>query len=105
MPAPIGMSGRPQEGRHPPNNWLSIFGGPAWEWDGVRRQYYMHNFLTSQPDLNTTIPKWDAVLDVMRFWLERRGRFPVDTVNYFFHDAALRNNWRRGVQHLCGQPL
>ncbi len=35
-----------------PNNWLSVFGGPAWEWDGVRRQYYMHNFLTSQPDLN-----------------------------------------------------
>ncbi|MGO7565111.1 alpha-amylase family glycosyl hydrolase, partial [Rhizobium johnstonii] len=35
-----------------PNNWLSIFGGQGWEWDGVRRQYYQHNFLTSQPELN-----------------------------------------------------
>ena len=36
----------------PPNNWLSIFGGPAWQWDTRRHQYYFHNFLTAQPDLN-----------------------------------------------------
>jgi alpha-glucosidase len=77
-----------------PNNWLSIFGGPAWEWDGVRRQYYMHNFLTSQPDLNFHNPDvQDALLDTVKFWLERGvDGFRLDTVNYYFHDKTLRDN-------------
>ncbi|MBL0372095.1 alpha-glucosidase [Rhizobium sp. KVB221] len=77
-----------------PNNWLSIFGGPAWEWDGVRRQYYMHNFLTSQPDLNFHNPHvQDALLDTVKFWLERGvDGFRLDTVNFYFHDKQLRNN-------------
>ncbi|MGV3549974.1 beta-galactosidase BglA [Rhizobium sp.] len=77
-----------------PNNWLSIFGGPAWEWDGVRRQYYMHNFLTSQPDLNFhSKPVQDALLETVKFWLERGvDGFRLDTVNYYFHDAKLRDN-------------
>jgi len=77
-----------------PNNWLSVFGGPAWEWDGVRRQYYMHNFLTSQPDLNFHNPAvQEAMLTVMRFWLDRGvDGFRLDTVNYYFHDAKLRDN-------------
>ena len=77
-----------------PNNWLSIFGGPAWEWDGVRRQYYMHNFLTSQPDLNFHNPEvQDALLETVRFWLERGvDGFRLDTVNYYFHDQQLRDN-------------
>lgn len=77
-----------------PNNWLSIFGGPAWEWDGVRRQYYMHNFLRSQPDLNFHNPDvQNALLDVVRFWLERGvDGFRLDTVNFFFHDKQLRDN-------------
>ncbi len=77
-----------------PNNWLSIFGGPAWEWDGVRKQYYMHNFLTSQPDLNFHNPKvQDAVLETVRFWLERGvDGFRLDTVNFYFHDEELRDN-------------
>lgn len=77
-----------------PNNWLSVFGGPAWEWDGVRRQYYMHNFLTSQPDLNFhNIEVQDALLTSMRFWLDRGvDGFRLDTVNYYFHDAKLRDN-------------
>ncbi|ULJ72669.1 alpha-glucosidase [Rhizobium gallicum] len=55
-----------------PNNWLSIFGGPGWEWDGVRRQYYQHNFLTSQPDLNFHNREvQDAVLKTVKFWLDR----------------------------------
>ncbi|MBD3626065.1 MAG: alpha-glucosidase, partial [Rhodobacteraceae bacterium] len=41
----------------PPNNWLSIFGGSAWQWDGERRQYYLHNFLVQQPDLNFHEPE------------------------------------------------
>ncbi len=78
----------------PPNNWLSVFGGPAWEWDTRRRQYYLHNFLASQPDLNFHSPAvQDAVLDVLRFWLERGvDGFRFDTVNYYFHDRKLRAN-------------
>ena len=78
----------------PPNNWPSVFGGRAWEWNPARRQYYLHNFLTSQPDLNFHNPAvQDAVLDVLRFWLERGvDGFRLDTVNYYFHDARLRNN-------------
>ena len=77
-----------------PNNWLSIFGGPAWEWDGVRRQYYMHNFLTSQPDLNFhSEAVQDALLDTVKFWLERGvDGFRLDTVNFYFHDKQLRDN-------------
>lgn len=77
-----------------PNNWPSVFGGPAWEWKPRRRQYYLHNFLIEQPDLNMhNLRVQDAILDTMRFWLERGvDGFRLDTVNYYFHDAELRNN-------------
>jgi alpha-glucosidase len=77
-----------------PNNWLSIFGGPAWEWDGVRKQYYMHNFLGSQPDLNFHNPDvQEALLETVRFWLKRGvDGFRLDTVNFYFHDKELRDN-------------
>ncbi len=78
----------------PPNNWLSVFGGSAWQWDARRRQYYLHNFLRSQPDLNyhnPEVPK--ATLEVFEFWL-RRGvdGFRLDTADYYFHDVLLRDN-------------
>ncbi|MBV2361057.1 DUF3459 domain-containing protein [Thalassococcus sp. CAU 1522] len=78
----------------PPNNWLSIFGGPAWQWDGRREQYYLHNFLTSQPDLNFHNPDvQDALLDVVRFWLDRGvDGFRLDTINFYFADKQLRDN-------------
>ncbi len=78
----------------PPTNWLSIFGGSAWAWDADRRQYYLHNFLTSQPDLNFHEPDvQDAVLDVARFWLERGvDGFRLDTINFYVHDKQLRDN-------------
>ncbi|MGE0501517.1 MAG: alpha-glucosidase family protein [Rhizobiaceae bacterium] len=78
----------------PPNNWLSIFGGSAWEWDGVRRQYYLHNFLASQPDLNFHNPEVRAaLLDDVRFWLERGvDGFRLDTVNFYFHSKGLEDN-------------
>ena len=78
----------------PPNNWLSVFGGSSWEWDSVRRQYYLHNFLTEQPDLNFHNPDVQtAILDTVRFWLERGvDGFRLDTVNFYFHDARLRDN-------------
>jgi len=84
----------PQPDGTPPNNWPSVFGGRAWEWNPTRRQYYLHNFLASQPDLNFHNPAvQDAVLEVMRFWLERGvDGFRFDTVNYYFHDKALRSN-------------
>ncbi|MCP5038932.1 MAG: alpha-glucosidase [Rhodobacteraceae bacterium] len=78
----------------PPNNWLSIFGGSAWHWDARRCQYYLHNFLASQPDLNFHEPAvQDALLDVARFWLERGvDGFRLDTINFYTHDARLRDN-------------
>ncbi|WP_428643368.1 alpha-glucosidase family protein [Roseibium sp.] len=78
----------------PPTNWLSIFGGSAWEWDSRRCQYYMHNFLASQPDLNFHNRQvQDAVLSAAKFWLERGvDGFRLDTVNFYFHDQLLRDN-------------
>ncbi|EFG9152615.1 alpha-glucosidase, partial [Escherichia coli] len=77
-----------------PNNWLSVFGGPAWEWDATRRQYYMHNFLAAQPQLNFhNEAVQQALLDGVRFWLERGvDGFRLDTVNYYVHDRWLRSN-------------
>jgi alpha-glucosidase len=77
-----------------PNNWLSIFGGTAWEWVGKRRQYYMHSFLASQPDLNFhNAEVQDAVLDAARFWLDRGvDGFRLDACNHYFHDEQLRDN-------------
>ncbi len=78
----------------PPNNWLSIFGGSAWQWHSTRMQYYMHNFLTSQPDLNLHNPQvQDALLAIARFWLQRGvDGFRLDTINFYFHDLELRDN-------------
>ncbi|HEY9009588.1 MAG TPA: alpha-glucosidase [Devosia sp.] len=78
----------------PPNNWLSIFGGSAWNWDGRRMQYYLHNFLTSQPDLNFHNPDvQEALLSDLRFWLDRGvDGFRLDTVNFYFHSLGLENN-------------
>jgi alpha-glucosidase len=84
----------PRPDGSPPNNWVSVFGGPAWEWDARRRQYYLHNFLTSQPDFNFHNPdvrQW--LLSTMEFWLKRGvDGFRLDTVNFYFHDALLRSN-------------
>ena len=78
----------------PPNNWLSVFGGTAWTWEPRRRQYYLHSFLTSQPQMNFHNPDVvKATLDAMRFWLDRGvDGFRLDSINYPFHDAKLRDN-------------
>ncbi len=78
----------------PPTNWHSHFGGPAWEFEPRRGQYYLHNFLAAQPDLNFHHPEVaDAILETCRFWLDRGlDGFRLDTVNYYFHDADLRSN-------------
>jgi alpha-glucosidase len=81
-----------------PNNWLSIFGGSAWQWDTRRKQYYMHNFLTSQPDLNFHCPAvQDAILETVKFWLELGvDGYRLDTANFYVHDKLLRDNPPRG---------
>jgi alpha-glucosidase len=78
----------------PPNNWLAVFGGPAWTWDSRRRQYYLHNFLPEQPDLNLHHPDvQQAVLDAAAFWLDRGvDGFRIDVANLFCHDPQLTDN-------------
>ena len=78
----------------PPNNWLAIFGGSAWQWDSAREQYFLHNFLTTQPDLNVHNKEvQDELLDVAKFWLDKGvDGFRLDTINFYMHDKKLRNN-------------
>ena len=78
----------------PPSNWQSVFGGPAWTWDARRRQYYFHNFLKEQPQLNGHHPQvQEALLDVARFWLDRGvDGFRLDALNFLMHDPRLRPN-------------
>jgi len=78
----------------PPNNWLSVFGGSAWEWDDQTGQYYLHSFLKEQPDLNWRNPAVkDAIFDVTRFWLERGvDGFRIDVAHYILKDPEMRDN-------------
>jgi alpha-glucosidase len=78
----------------PPSNWQSVFGGPAWTWDARRGQYYMHNFLPEQPQLNLhNRAVQDALLDAARFWLDRGvDGFRLDAINFSMHDPLLRDN-------------
>ena len=84
----------PKPDGSPPNNWQSVFGGPSWTWDARRGQYYLHNFLPEQPDLNLHNPEvQDALLDVARFWLDRGvDGFRFDAINFAMHDPELRDN-------------
>lgn len=89
----------------PPNNWLSRFGGgPAWTFDETTGQYYLHSYLAEQPDLNWRNPNLRAaMLDVMRFWLDRGiDGFRVDAAYRSLKDPQLRDNppnpdWREGM--------
>ncbi|HEX2189084.1 MAG TPA: alpha-amylase family glycosyl hydrolase [Longimicrobiaceae bacterium] len=78
----------------PPNNWISAFGGSAWERDAASGQYYLHTFLREQPDLDWSNPEVvEAMLDVLRFWLERGADgFRVDAVQNLGKDRRLRDN-------------
>jgi alpha-glucosidase len=90
----------PQPDGNPPNNWLSVFGGPAWQWESRRKQFYLHNFLKEQPDLNLHNPAvQDELLAVAEFWLDRGvSGLRLDAANFYFHDPELRNNppWPTG---------
>lgn len=91
-----------------PNNWMSNFGGPGWEWDETTQQFYYHSFLKQQPDLNWHNPEVRAAIyAAMRFWLERgpQGKgvdgFRMDVLWLLIKDPQFRDNminpeWRRG---------
>lgn len=78
----------------PPNNWQSVFGGPAWTFDTKRGQYYMHNFLKEQPDLNFhNADVRAAILNECRYWLDKGvDGFRLDVINFIYHDKKLRDN-------------
>ncbi|WP_299569300.1 alpha-glucosidase family protein [uncultured Shewanella sp.] len=84
----------PQDDGTAPNNWLAIFGGCAWEWEPRRQQYYLHNFLKSQPDLNFHNPEVrQAVLENVEFWLKKGvDGFRLDAITFCYHDEQLRDN-------------
>lgn len=95
----------PQPDGTPPNNWLSIFGGSAWEWEPRRCQYYMHNFLKSQPDLNFHCDAVRAqVLAEVEFWLKRGvDGLRLDAINFCFHDKELRSNPVKALEDRKGR--
>ena len=78
----------------PPNNWLSVFGGSSWKWDPKKEQFYLHNFLESQPDLNFhNVAVQNQMLNEIQFWLDFGiDGFRFDVINFLFHDKGLRNN-------------
>jgi alpha-glucosidase len=78
----------------PPNNWLSVFGGPAWEFDDETGQYYYHAFLKEQPDLNWRNQEVrDAIFDSMRFWFDKGvDGFRIDVLWHVIKDERLRDN-------------
>jgi alpha-glucosidase len=84
----------PAPGGGPPNNWLSNFGGSAWEWDAATAQYHYHAYLKEQPDLNWRNPAVRrAMLDVLRFWLDRGvDGFRVDALRQVIKDEQFRDN-------------
>ena len=91
----------------PPNNWISDFGGPAWEWDEATRQYYSHAFLKEQPDLNWRNPEpRAAMLDAMRFWFARGvDGFRIDVLWHMvkhaeFIDNPVNPDWREGMAEM-----
>jgi alpha-glucosidase len=99
----IWRDGRPNGGA--PNNWLSEFGGSAWQHDAATDQYYYHAFLKQQPDLN-----WrnravrEAIFDVMRFWLARGvDGFRVDVIWHLIKDAEFRDN-PQNPHYVEGRP-
>jgi alpha-glucosidase len=88
----VWRDGKPEGG--PPNNWLSEFGGGAWQYDDATGQYYCHAFLVRQPDLNWRNPAVRAAIyDVMRFWLAKGvDGFRVDVIWHLIKDAEFRDN-------------
>jgi alpha-glucosidase len=97
---------RDGKGANPPNNWMSLFGGPAWQWDSQTHQYYYHFFYAQQPDLNWRNP---AVVDAMHGtaeWWFKRGvaGFRLDAVDTLYEDPNLHDNPVRPGKNAFGDP-
>lgn len=94
------------EGKVPPNNWVSLFGGSAWEWVPAVHQFYYHKFYKQQPDLNWRNPAVEkAAFDAMRFWLDRGvAGFRLDAIPTLFEDTQLRNNPETSGLNAQGDP-
>ena len=94
------------DGRVPPNNWVSLFGGSAWEWVPAVHQFYYHKFYKQQPDLNWRNPAVEkACFDAMRFWLDRGiAGFRLDAIPTLFEDPNLRNEPETGGLNAQGDP-
>lgn len=77
-----------------PTNWQAVFAGSSWTWDETRQQYYLHNFLEQQPDINLHNPAvQEELLSVAKFWLDRGvDGFRLDATNFYMHDPELRDN-------------
>jgi alpha-glucosidase len=93
-----------RDGGRPPNNWRSMFGGSAWQYDEGSREWYLHTFLPAQPDLNWRNEQVrEAIGAAMRFWLQRGvDGFRLDVLPLFIKDARLRDNpvnadWQPGM--------
>jgi alpha-glucosidase len=94
------------DGRVPPNNWVSGFGGSAWEWVPAVHQFYYHEFYKQQPDLNWRNPAVErAMFASMQFWLNRGiAGFRLDAIPSLFEDPQLRNNPEEGGINAQGDP-
>jgi alpha-glucosidase len=94
------------EGMVPPNNWVSGFGGSAWEWVPAVHQFYYHEFYKQQPDLNWRNPKVEAAMfGAMRFWLDRGvAGFRLDAIPTLFEDPQLRDERETGGVNAQGDP-
>ena len=101
------VKGEGEAGGGPPNNWLDATGAPAWTLDAASGQYYLHNFLPSQPDLNWWEPRvHEEFREILRFWFDRGvAGFRIDVAHGLYKDAQLRDNpplerraagWRAG---------
>ena len=90
----------------PPTNWVSDFGGSAWEWVPARQQFYYHEFYKQQPDLNYRNPAVEkAMFDTIRFWLDRGvAGFRLDAIPTLFEDPQLRNEPETGGTNAQGDP-
>jgi alpha-glucosidase len=95
------------EGRVPPNNWISLFGGSAWEWVPAVHQFYYHKFYKQQPDLNwRNLEVEKAMFGAMRFWLDRGvAGFRLDAIPTLFEDPQLRNEKELGGTNAQGDPI